>query len=145
MLHIWVGERNEKHKVRTCHVTQGRWRPGSQRIGLCENTHSYFYGQFQAKRCRDSLGCRVLLQALWASWEGQDSYAAPTQLRPMLTSASCQAIQVLWLSGGGAELKGCSHYNDHVVLEWTLISLPNHNPVWFCFVVFFQYTTGSRH
>jgi hypothetical protein len=31
-----------------------------------------------------------------------------------------------------------------VAVEWTLISLPNHNPVWFGFVVFFQHTTGSR-
>lgn len=44
------------------------------------------------------------------------------------------------------ERKGCSHCDGPAALEWTLISLPNHNPVWFGFVVVFttQQEIGTR-
>lgn len=114
------------------------WSPATTQVvskltksGALWEYSSYVYGQFQAKRC---LGCRMFLQALWAGLEEQDSHPAPTQLRPMLTSASCQAIQVLWTSGGGAELKGWSHCDGHVVfrMDTYFLTKPQSCLVWFC-------------
>lgn len=109
---------------------------------LYENSHSYFYGQFPAKGCRDWVAeCSYHLagQAWQSGVAIQMGSAHPAQspARPFEFSES-QVVE--------PEPKGCSHCDGPAVLEWTLISLPNHNPVWFGFVVVFttQQEIGTR-
>lgn len=138
-----VRERNVKHKVtRHSHpaVARGRCCLSSQRMGLCENAQSYFMVSFK-QRGRGTVWVAEhgLTDCLGKLWRAGELFRWA-----VMTTATPQVTGVLWISDGGAELKGCSHCDRHVVVEWTLISLPNHNPVWFGFVVFTQHSTGSK-
>lgn len=142
-----VRGKTDKHKVRTCHGLQvvSKFRKNGTLWGFS----FLFLCHFPAERCRDCLGCRMPLPSRWEGLAEQGSHPDrqwPPSSGQCWPQSPARAFKVSGSQGVEPEPKGNSHCAGPAVLEWTLISFPNHNPVWFGFVVVFttQQEIGTR-